>query len=307
MVTLPSFVRENVPLAGLTTFRAGGAARWLAEPSSRNELRMALALAREFGAEARVMGGGSNLLIADSGFAGMAIRLIGGEFGILEPDADSPLIWRVGAGVGLERLLGVLADHGVSGAEFLAGIPGLVGGAAAMNAGGAESGFGQFITQADFLAFDGGERCLAGANLVFSYRSGPFSGGAAAGFRLEFRRRDGTEAIRARMRAFREQKRRTQPMDSPSAGCVFRNPPGKSAGALLDAAGCKGWREGGAAVSGKHANFIINLGGATAGGAALLAGRMRLAVMQSAGIRLEPEIALWGDDPAFAALREGSG
>jgi UDP-N-acetylmuramate dehydrogenase len=305
-VTLPFFVRENVPLAGLTTFRIGGPARWLAEPSNRNELGIALALAREFGVEARVMGGGSNLLVADSGFAGMAIRPIGGDFGILEPDPDSPLIWRVGAGVGLARLLDVLADHGVSGAEFLAGIPGLVGGAAAMNAGGAESGFGQFITQADFLAFDGGERCLSGADLIFAYRRGPFSGGVVAGFRLAFRKMDGTEAVRARAREFRERKRRTQPMDLPSAGCVFRNPPGKSAGALLDAAGCKGWREGGAEVSGKHANFIVNLGGATACEAALLAGRMRLAVMKSAGIRLEPEITLWGDDPAFMALREGA-
>jgi UDP-N-acetylmuramate dehydrogenase len=291
-------------LAGLTTFRIGGPARWLAEPANRSELGIALALARDFGAEAKILGGGSNLLVADAGFAGMAIRPIRGDFGILEPDADSPLIWRVGPGVRLERLLAVLADHGVSGAEFLAGIPGLVGGAAAMNAGGAESGFGQFITQADFLPFDGDEQCLSGADLVFAYRSSPFLSGAAIGFRLEFRRRDETEAIQARIRTFREQKRKAQPLDSPSAGCVFRNPPGKSAGVLLDAAGCKGWREGGAQVSGKHANFIVNLGGATARDTALLAGRMRMAVRKATGIRLEPEITLLGDDPAFAALGE---
>ncbi|MDR1520329.1 MAG: UDP-N-acetylmuramate dehydrogenase [Planctomycetota bacterium] len=303
---LPPFIRENVPLAGLTTFSIGGPVRWLAEPANREELRIALALAGELGVEARPLGGGSNILAADAGFAGMAIRLSPeGEFGTLHPDPVSSLRWRAGAAVGLPALLLALADRGVAGAEFLAGIPGRLGGAAIMNAGGRDRGFGQFIAEVEVFSLAGGEQVLKGADLSFGYRRSSLAGGMAIGFVLVFPAADAPGAVRARMRDFLERKGRTQPLGQPSAGCVFRNPPGASAGALLDRAGCKKFREGGAGVSGRHANFIVNLGGAAARDAAVLARRMRLAAAADSGVWLEPEIVLWGDEPAFSFLTEG--
>ena len=296
-------LRENAPLAGLTSLGIGGPARWLAEPAEAGELRDALAWAGDSGLEARVIGGGCNLLAADSGVAGLTIRLSPRSgFGAIEKLADRPLRWRVGAAVELPRLLGRMAENGAAGLEFLAGIPGALGGAAAMNAGGAEKGIGEFLAEAEFFRFDGKETILRGGDLAFGYREGPLRDGVAASFALQIPSVDDSDAIRTRMRRRLEEKRRSQPLEMASAGCVFRNPPGVAAGILLDRAGCKGMREGGAEVSARHANFIVNAGGATARQVARLACRMRRAVLETGGPRLRPEIILWGEEPEFAEL-----
>jgi UDP-N-acetylmuramate dehydrogenase len=294
-----------VPLAGFTTFGIGGPAGWLAEPATRGELREALALAGELGVEARVIGGGSNLLIADSGFPGLVVRLSPrGEFGSRERLPGPSRRWRVGAAAALSGLVDHLAGLGVAGLEFLAGVPGSVGGAARMNAGGGGRGFGRFVVEAEVFPFAGGELVLSGDDLSFSYRQSRLAGGVAVALILRFLESASPEAVLAGMRESRARKRESQPLDLPSAGCVFRNPPGESAGALLEEAGCKGWREGGAEVSDRHANFIVNRGGASAREVALLAGRMRRAVAKARGVWLELEVILWGDDPVFPELTE---
>lgn len=309
-MTPPSRVRERVPLAGLTTFGIGGPARYLAEPRTRGELASCLAFAHRSGLPVLVLGGGSNLLVADAGVEALVLRLSAeGEFGMLEQRADDPLSWRVGAAAPLPALVAATAERGVAGLESLAGIPGTAGGAAAMNCGGGEGGFGTWIEEAEVYDSAGTPHILRPPELRFFYRGSTLGGSLAAVFAMRFPGREDAAALLARLREHRERKRETQPLSLPSAGCVFKNPPGHSAGLLLDRAGCKDMREGDAGVSSRHANFIVNLGKAGSRDVAALAGRMRKAVAESAGIVLEPEIILWGDEPAFAALkalREGA-
>lgn len=302
---LPAYIRENIPLSGLTTFRIGGPARWLAEPASRHELRQTLELAREWGTSLRILGGGSNLLVADSGMNAMVVRLAHeGEFSELNVNNEHPLVWRSGAAVPLQALVGATARQGVAGLESLASIPGSVGGAATMNAGASEGGLGRFVTEAEMFYPDGSSRMVPADELGFRYRGSDFGGGIAAAFVLMFKERGGPDDVLERMRGYRERKRAAQPLNLPSAGCIFKNPDKAAAGALLDAAGCKGMTEGAAEVSRLHANFIVNKGGAGSGDVAALAARMRKMVLDSSGILLEPEIALWGSDKAFEAFHE---
>ncbi|MCD8141403.1 MAG: UDP-N-acetylmuramate dehydrogenase [Planctomycetaceae bacterium] len=299
------FIQENIPLAGMTTFGIGGPARWLAQPSTRAEVVDTLAFAKKAGKPVMVLGGGSNLLVADSGVDAVVVKLAPGEFTAIQALEDDNLVWRVGAAVPLQSLVMAAVNEGVRGLEGLAGIPGRVGGAAAMNSGGSDEGLGAYIETAE--AYDpmtGEYRVLTGDELQFSYRTSNVKGLLAVAFTLVFSERGDPERLTARMREYRERKKAAQPLMVPSAGCVFRNPQGDSAGSLLDAAGCKLMREGGAQVSGLHANFIINHGRATSGDVARLAVRMRDAVYQASGILLEPEVMLWGEDPAFDLLRQ---
>lgn len=304
----PACVRENVPLSSLTTFRLGGPARWLAEPATREEVREVFAFARGRGLPVGLLGGGSNLLAADAGVEAVALRLSSaGEFGAMIRQPDDSALWRVGAAVGLGALVGATVRVGVAGLETWAGIPGTVGGAAFMNAGGSGEGIGRVIRAAEIIEPDGRERRLEAEELAFGYRrsalSGCWAGCAAIAVEFSLPDRGEPETLLNGMRACRERKAASQPLEWPSAGCVFRNPAGQSAGALLDRAGCKGLREGGAEVSDRHANFIINRGGATARDVAVLAGRMRRMAAEAFGIFLTPEITLWGEESAFEALR----
>ncbi|MCL2000516.1 MAG: UDP-N-acetylmuramate dehydrogenase [Planctomycetes bacterium] len=300
---LPPWVRENVPLAGLTTFGIGGPARWLAEPATRGELAETLALARKLTVPFRMLGGGSNLLVSDTGISALVIRLShSGEFGKMDVDPSQPLHWRVGAAVGLQELVGAAGRRGAAGLEALAGIPGTAGGAAAMNAGGAGFDIGHFIAAVEVFRLDGESRVMVPPELFFAYRKSALAGMAAVELHFRFSAEAEPEKLLARMRDCRERKRMRQPLNIPSAGCIFRNPPGHSAGMLLDQAECKGMREGGAEVSSSHANFIINRGNASAYDVAVLAKRMREAVLSDSGVELKPEIVLWGDDPAFTEL-----
>lgn len=302
-MNLPAYISENVPLGPLTTYGIGGPARWFATPSTRGEVEATLALAGELGVPALVLGGGSNLLIADAGVEAMVIRLAdSGEFAAIDVVADDGLHWRVGAAASLQALVGRTAREGIAGLERMAGIPGRVGGAVAMNAGGADEGIGEFVIAADVYDIQGAHRIMERPELAFSYRNSGVRGMVALSFSLRFAEKGDSENLLARTRDYRERKRAAQPLSVPSAGCAFRNPPGKSAGALLDRAGCKGMREGGAEVSRLHANFIVNAGGASSGDVARLANRMRLAVWDKSGIGLEPELALWGGDPEFDRL-----
>lgn len=299
----PAIIRENVSLAGMTTFGIGGPARWLAEPSTREELEEVLVFAKDVGCRVKILGGGSNLLVADSGVDALVVRLShAGEFGAMNASPERPLEWSVGAAVPLQALVSATARSGVAGIEALAGIPGSVGGAAAMNAGSASGGIGRFVVGAEVFDMAGGFRSLTPPELGFRYRGSALGGYAALSFLFRFGGRDEPEKVLSVMHEHRERKKAGQPLGIPSAGCVFKNPPSDSAGSLLDRSGCKGMTEGGAEVSGIHANFIVNRGEATSRDIVKLALRMRDAVLGNTGIRLEPEIVLWGREPAFEEL-----
>lgn len=300
----PAFIEANVRLAAMTTFGIGGPARWLARPADCEQVEESLAFAKHEGLPVLMLGGGSNVLVADAGVEAVVIRLGQGGFSRVEMLDGDPLRWRVGAAAGLQTLVRTTVERGVRGLEPLAGIPGRVGGAVAMNCGGGDDAIGDFVRSAEVYDAATGMRTeLTGASLDFSYRHSGVMGRLAVGFTLEFSERGDPGQLADRMREFRERKKAGQPLMVPSAGCMFKNPPGDAAGALLDAAGCKLMREGGAEVSGLHANFIINQANASSGDVARLAARMRDAVYRRGGVTLESEIILWGDDPAFDELR----
>ncbi len=298
---LPEYIAGNVPLAPLTAFRAGGAARYLARPAREEDVAATLAFARARSLPVLVLGGGSNLLVADGGVEAVVVALSdAGEFGRIDRSGDGD--WRVGAAVSLPALVAATVREGRAGLAPLAGIPGRVGGAVAMNAGGGAGGasMGDVVREAAAYAPDGGRRVFAPA---FGYRRSDLGGMIALSFTLRFPGADAPERLAEAARGFRERKAAAQPLGAPSAGCVFKNPDGDSAGRLLDAAGCKGLTEGGARVSERHANFIVSDGTASAGDIARLAARMRERVRDRFGVALEREIVLWGDGDGFDALR----
>lgn len=293
-----------MPLAGMTTFAIGGPVRWLARPADAAEAAEVLCQARRLGVQATPLGGGSNLLIADAGVDTMAVRLsAAGEFAIMAGEEGRELCWKVGAAVPLPALVAAAARSGFVGLESLAGIPGTVGGAVVMNAGASGDGIGRLVTQVDAFAADGTLCRLTKSELQFAYRHSNLRNLLVLSCVVEFEGRAEPEVLLTRMREFRERKRLSQPLGFPSAGCVFKNPEGDAAGRLLEVAGCKGMRIGGAAVSEMHANFIVNVGGATARDVAVLAATLREMVWKNEGVELTPEIMMWGEEPAFAELR----
>ncbi len=294
MMATPRYIRENVRLAPYTSFGIGGPARWFAEPATRDEVQETFALSRDWGVTLYILGGGSNLLVADDGVDGMVVRLApGGEFGRVAGREDG-LFWSVGSAAPLAAFVRETVGAGVRGLESLAGIPGTVGGAVTMNSGAAAGGIGQYVTAADVVRFDGSTETLGRDGLNFDYRASAIADMLALRFDFSFTDRDDPFALRDSVRRHRERKRASQPLTIPSAGCVFKNPAGDSAGSLLDAAGCKGMREGDAVVSRVHANFVVNQSNATAADVFRLVVRMRETVWRRTGIVLEPEIRLWG-------------
>ena len=290
--------RENVKLAPFTTFRIGGMARLFAEPATVGELAEVLASATRSGLAVHVLGGGSNLLVGDAGVDGLVIHIAGREdFGGITPLADVDGGWRIGAGVPLPVLVTKMAENGMAGIEDLAGIPGSIGGALAMNAGTQSIGFGNVVRKA-LVAYPSGEfRELGQGELSFGYRRSGLGSAIAVWVEVFFEKRGTPGELLERIRCRKESKTSDQPIGMASAGCIFKNPDARSAGWLLDRAGCKGMAEGGAEVSPIHANFVVNRGGASSRDIAALIGRMRAAARANFGIDLELEIKTWGLGP----------
>jgi len=283
-----AILTENAPLAPLTTFRIGGPARYLLRAQSAAQLGEILVRLEENAIAFRVLGGGSNILVDDAGYPGAVICLEGGLAGIDFNGARA----RVGAGALLARLVAECARRGLAGVECLAGIPGTLGGALVMNAGGRHGCVGPLVRRVS--VFDGARsREVAGADAAFSYRSSSLAGTVVASAELELTPFP-AQAVAASTREIMLEKRRLQPLSAASAGCVFKNPPnGPPAGALIDRAGLKGAWVGGARVSQMHANFIVNAGGATAADVKHLIEKVRAAVSAKFGVELELEMDLW--------------
>jgi UDP-N-acetylenolpyruvoylglucosamine reductase len=278
-------IESDAPLAPLTSIRVGGPADRLCRVGSFRAASAALAWARDEGVPVAIVGRGSNLLVSDAGFRGLALRLVGRLTAISVRGAD---VW-CGGGASLPRAVQRAAGAGLEGLEWGASIPGTAGGAVAMNAGAHAGELAQVLRWA-VVCSAGGRRRVGPADLALGYRRsavGPGDLVAAVAFSL--RPGDG-EAIAARLAEFRAQRRRTQPQGVRTFGSVFTNPPGDSAGRLLEASGCKGLGVGGARFSPVHANFIEAAPTTRADDVLALMAEGRRRVAEAHGVVLEPEV-----------------
>lgn len=285
-------VQRHASMDKLTTLRVGGPADLLAEPETEGQLCALLSAARETDTPVLLMGNGSNLLVRDGGIRGMVIRL-GRHFSAIW---DQPQGLYAQAGALLSALSRAALDRSLTGLEFAQGIPGTVGGGVYMNAGAYGGELGRLIVNA--RVWDGAAiREIPGEDMAFAYRhSLAMERGwtvLGASFRLE---KGDPEAIAAAMRDLAARRKDKQPLEYPSAGSFFKRPTGHFAGALIEQAGLKGLRVGGAQVSEKHAGFLINTGGATAADFLALKEQVQSAVRQTFGVELEPEVRIVGED-----------
>jgi UDP-N-acetylmuramate dehydrogenase len=283
----------DAPLAPRTSIRIGGPADLLVRPASPDDLVRLLARARALGVPVLPLGGGANLLVADRGVRGVALRL---PQDLSEESAAGERLV-LAAGAPAARLVGRAQRLGLVGCEFAAAIPGTLGGMVAMNAGTRAGEMKDVVVRVELATADG-LGWVDAAALRFAYRHAELPPGAVV-TRLEVRlRAAGAEelaAAAAAMQADVARRRATQPYTEPTFGSTFRNPPGDFAGRLVEAVGLRGHREGGAAWSTVHANFVVNLGGATARDVLALVNLARARVREASGLLLEPEVRLAGE------------
>jgi UDP-N-acetylmuramate dehydrogenase len=287
-------VRFGVPMSGWTTFRVGGPAEALYEPVRMEELReLILGLGRR-DIPYFVMGRGSNLLVLDHGIDGVVVVLAGSFTEIRHDQTEEGTVIHAGAGASLGALLTYYRRNGFGGLEFAAGIPGSVGGGVMMNAGAFGGEIGERVLGLTVLTGRGETIRLDRSQLLFSYRSLKLERSTVithARFEVEMANPD---LVADRMAANLKGRKKMQPVDEPSAGCVFKNPPNDHAGRLIELAGLKGSRIGGAMVSPRHANYIVNVGEATGADILALMDLIQSEVQRKIGIHLDPEIRVIG-------------
>ncbi len=279
--------RNDKKLSGYSTFGIGGPARYFIEVKEIEVLQQVIAFCHREKIPFLIIGKGSNCLFPDEGFDGLVIL---NKIDFYKEDTKANVY--VGAGFSFALLGMQTAKKNFSGLEFAAGIPGSVGGAIFMNAGANESDTSKVLDAVDFIDEKGVLHHLKKENLSFSYRASSFQqmpGAIVAGY---FSLSVNNDSARPKQLALLNKRIETQPYSDKSVGCVFRNPPGSSAGSLIDSSGLKGTSIGGATVSIVHANFIVNKGGATAGDVLALIDLVRSEVAKTHGIELEPEIRI---------------
>jgi len=285
-------VQIQAPLAPYTTWKIGGPADALIIPETRDGLVAALSILHRHGVPWHVLGRGSNTLVTDKGVRGAVIKL--GE-GFEEVRFEGETV-TAGAAFSFIKLSVLAGKEGLTGLEFAGGIPGTVGGAVYMNAGAHGSDVSRIFQSADIVWEDGSSAVLEKEEMKFAYRHSVLQEKRGIVTRAVFRLRKGNRTeIAAAMASYKDRRMRTQPLKEPCAGSVFRNPPGDHAARLIEAAGLKGLRHGGAQVSTLHANFIVNLGGATAEDVLTLIEEIQRTVEEKYGIRLVPEVLLMGE------------
>lgn len=285
--------RPDEPLQKKTWWRVGGTADAYVEVADVPSLRSVLAVAHATGAPLFVLGNASNLLVSDLGIRGIVVRLVG-DFGASEEEEPGQRI-RLGAGLKLASFVKRAERAGWTGLELFAGIPGTVGGAVRMNAGTALGEVRDRLVDVAVELPDGSARTLAPSELAMAYRHTALPEGAvvtSARFALTGADPEHSRKLVEEHLAYRA---RTQPIDVPTCGSTFRNPPGAHAGRLIEQCGLKGHALGGAEVSPKHANFLVNTGTATATDLRRLIEHVQETVARETGIRLEPEVHLAGD------------
>lgn len=283
-------VRRDEIMARHTTFRIGGPAALYLVCDTVSDLSAAVSLLSEERLEWTVVGKGSNLLVSDEGYDG-AVIVLGRDFRRHTYD-DGHL--RAGAGCILAALVQDAFKLGLSGLEFAVGIPGTFGGALAMNAGTRDKWIGEIVESVTLLDPEGGLVSVRGPEVAWGYRRSGLPGrGIIVEAEVKVEPGDMTW-IRRAMEASLNRRKRSQPLGMPNAGSIFVNPPGDSSGRLIEAAGLKGLKIGGAQISDVHANFIVNAGGASAADVVELIRRIRDAVKEEHGIELRPEVRFLG-------------
>ena len=289
--SLPA-VSEDEPLASRTSFAIGGPADFFVEMSKPTSIEDAIKGSVERGIPYLLLGAGTNLLIADAGVEGLVIRVVNREHHV-----DGRQV-RAGAGLKMMRLARIAADAGLRGFEFAIGVPGTVGGAVYQNAGCWGKELSEVLVDVDGFMPGTGRTTWKPADLKFDYRTsalrdGKLKGGLVVEATIQLERGDGDEA-KAIMAKLTRERNETQPIKTKNCGSVFKNPPGDSAGRLVQAAGLKGAREGKAVISSLHGNFIVNEGGATAADVKKLIERVQAEVRRRFNVELETEVEIAG-------------
>jgi UDP-N-acetylmuramate dehydrogenase len=287
---LEEIVSENEPLAPHTWYRIGGPARWYVRPRSVEELQESARRCAENNIAVYVLGLGANLLVGDQGVSGAIFRLDQDDWRRVKFQGASV---EVGAGADIQKLVLRTVRQGLAGIECLAGIPGTVGGAVRMNAGGKFGDIGAVITRVDVMDITGLLFERTKDDLIFDYRSTNIAARFILGATMELDEADPDEIMK-KTKEIWMYKRNTQPLNTKNCGCIFKNPRGLSAGALIDQAGLKGFKVGGAEVSDKHANFIIAHPGCRADDVMNLVKLIREKVFDKNQILLESEVQVWG-------------
>jgi UDP-N-acetylmuramate dehydrogenase len=286
---LEEIVERDHVLAPHTWYRLGGPADYFIRPRTVDELCEVVRRCSENNIPLYVMGLGSNLLISDAGVRGAVIKLTGPQFENVEYENDQVVAW---AGAELSQLVMHCVEKGLSGIEMLSGIPGSIGGAVRMNAGGHFGDIGSSVESVTLLDMHGTLFEKSKPELIFDYRSVNIRARFILHARLQLTPAD-PERIMRTVKETWIYKKNSQPLNTRNCGCVFKNPPGAAAGALIDRAGLKGLQVGGAVVSDKHANFIIAREGCTSQDVLTLIDTIRRRVREQHDVELEPEIEVW--------------
>ena len=284
-------LRFDEPMAKHTSFRIGGPVEAMAFPKTAAQLSQIFKTSAILDFKPVILGAGTNVLAPDEGMKGLVICLKDCLDG-MEQISDTEI--RVGAGATMTRAAVFAANLGLSGLEFAHGIPGTVGGGVYMNAGAYGGEICQVCKSVDVMDFDGNIRTFTKEEMEFSYRHSALEdqGGVVVCAVFSLLPKP-TEEIREKMKELMGKRSASQPLDKPSAGSAFKRPVGGYAAALIDQAGLKGYRVGGAAISTKHAGFAVNLGDASAADVKTLLEQVSDIVFEKSGIRLEPEVRIW--------------
>mgnify|MGYP000861889332 FL=1 len=288
----PSRLRFDEPMDRHTSFRIGGPADAFFEPDSIRAVEQALRFCKNRQISCTIVGNGSNLLVSDQGIRGLVLA-VGDSLSGIERQDDVLLVM---AGTRLSALAAFAARQELTGLEFASGIPGTLGGAIQMNAGAYDGCMQDVVRQTDFVDEDLACRQINGEEHQFAYRHSAFSERSAVILRARLELNPGSYgAITAKMNDLAERRRQSQPLEWPSAGSVFKRPPGFYAGKLISDCQLKGYSIGDAQVSEKHAGFIVNRGAATARDVLRLIEHIQMVVSDKTGVWLEPEIKCIGD------------
>jgi len=285
------------PLAKRVSMKVGGPAETLVAPLTPEAAAKVWGIATNSSLPVTVLGGGTNVVISDKGIPGIVIDLEPGFNYLREhPAEDGSSMWEVGAGAGTGKIVNRALTRGLKGPEVLAGVPGTMGGALIMNAGGHEGEIKSVVNRV-LIVHEGEVKWLSNEEAGFEYRASNFPKGCYI-LGCELGLTPGNKAaLKAQVKEHQRRRRETQPLQFPNSGSIFKNPPGDHAGRLIEEAGCKGMQLGQAQVSELHANFIINLGGASASDIIQLARQIQRKVFQNAKVKLEFEVKLLGEFP----------
>ncbi len=282
-------VKLNEPLSKHTSFRIGAEAEFFIEPSNIDDLKRLISYIKKQKAKLLIIGSGSNILAPDNKMDAVVARLNSAHFRKISSNRN---FINVGSGFPLGRLVRFALNNKLSGLEFLMGLPGTVGGALVMNAGAGKKSIGDLVAQITVMDYNGRIKIIRKKDINFGYRVSGLGKYIILGARLKLKHKE-KSLIRQELKKYIDYRRSTQELGLPSAGCIFKNPKNKSAGKLIDLCALKGKHVGGAYVSLKHANFILNKANASAKDVLKLKALIEKKVKSKFGITLKPEIKIW--------------